>query len=1154
MVAPNHGRRLFERMAFSICALTLVGIAAVARAEAPDTASAYEAAVSADEPVCWWRMTRAGGEAVLNRCSMAGDAALVAEPVGEVKLDAAGPSGEEFPDFGADNRAARLAPGPNYLRVSDPGADSPLDFDNGDAITIEAWILPDNNPKPSYSYIVGKGRTAGRRNQNYSLRLFNRGQSGHLSFFFVDAETPDTSPDHAADGHRWTSTAGIPLDGRWHHVALAYTFGRPELIRGYIDGSAVKGKWELGGATRKRPIVDDDELWIGSSLSGRATFAGAIDEVAIYRRALEPAAVARHVTIHRRDEMLALVEEVADSAPADRVQYDVYEGVAPAYRWDFAATERQTLYESDVMALVELPRKYDRRGVIVDHPSPILVHAYARLALPRGKHRLALRSLNAARLYVDDRLLAENPFLPVSPNGHGKLYQLEEPQPDRLSLPAAHHETIVEFESDGAPRVFSLLAVAGLSNRPNEIGELVVAHKSDGELFEILSPAAAGGTPSGPSVAYRTLNDAGWFEFLDYDRANRRTWEARARRDIGADEAAYWRNRHAAVRRLIEKAPGVEVPQVAHPERAAAAIDRFIERKLEAENVVPAPPLDDLAFLRRVSLDVVGVNPAPREIEQFLADPDGERRARAIDRLLDDPRWADSWVGYWQHVLAENPGLTKPSLNNSGPFRFYLHEAFLDNKPLDRFASELVMMEGGGADGGPAGFAKATNNDVPMAHKAHIIGTAFLGVEMKCARCHDAPFHSSTQQDLFSLAALLAGKPIGVPESSSVPGTPEQLARMAVTVSLEPGKAVEPAWPFDEPRQATGDDPRELAPRSDRPRARLAALLVHPANRRFAEVFVNRLWQRYFGRGLVEPVHDWEGQEPSHAELLAWLADELLRENYDIKHVARLVLNSQAYQRSHDATGDREKRERLFAAAIRRRMTAEQLADSLFAGVGKPFDAEELCMNPDGRQAAVSFPNLGTPGRAWEFACTSNERERPSMTLPRAQSVVDLLMAFGWHQNRQEPINEREPEVTPLAPLVLANGEAASRAVDLAEHGALAELCLADQPVEELADAIVIRFLGRRPTPAERARYAALLSEGYESRQTGHAPAERRVDRSPLAWSNNLDADANRVGIERQHRAIEGDPPTRRLTDDWRERVEDLVWSIVNSPEFVFVP
>src|SRR6185312_17308613 len=95
------------------------------------------------------------------------------------------------------------------------------------------------------------------------------------------------------------------------------------------------------------------------------------------------------------------------------------------------------------------------------------------------------------------------------------------------------------------------------------------------------------------------------------------------------------------------------------------------------------PLTDELTFLRRVTLDTVGVVPTYQEVQDFLRDTRADRRARVIDRLLADARWADHWVGYWQDVLAENPNILNPTLNNSGPFRWWIHEALADNKPID---------------------------------------------------------------------------------------------------------------------------------------------------------------------------------------------------------------------------------------------------------------------------------------------------------------------------------------------------------------------------------------------------------------------------------------------------------------------------------------
>ena len=225
----------------------------------------------------------------------------------------------------------------------------------------------------------------------------------------------------------------------------------------------------------------------------------------------------------------------------------------------------------------------------------------------------------------------------------------------------------------------------------------------------------------------------------------------------------------------------------------------------------------------------------------------------------------------------------KPSLNNSGPFRFWIYEALLDNLPMDRFVTELVMMQGNAKAGGPAGFALAAQNDVPLAAKAHIIGTAFLGVEMKCARCHDAPYHESKQRDLFQLAAMLKRDPIKLPESSSVSASTFEGRKPLIEVTLKPGSAVKPEWP--EPFAETflaGVDPNLLRNENDS-RERLAAMITSPGNDRFPKVIVNRLWKQFMGAGLVDPVDDWESSEPSHPELLDFLARELVVSGYDQK-------------------------------------------------------------------------------------------------------------------------------------------------------------------------------------------------------------------------------------------------------------------------------
>jgi hypothetical protein len=599
-----------------------------------------------------------------------------------------------------------------------------------------------------------------------------------------------------------------------------------------------------------------------------------------------------------------------------------------------------------------------------------------------------------------------------------------------------------------------------------------------------------------------------------------------------------------------------EIPASA-PAHAAAVhndIDRFINAKLIATDIPPAGLVSDTDFIRRLSLDVRGVIPRPDEIEAFLADQRPDRRDRLIDAFLADERWADHWVGYWQDVLAENPNLVNPSLNNTGPFRFWIHESFLDDKPIDRFATEAVLMEGSTYGGGPGGFALATENDVPFAAKAHVLSRAFLAMEMNCARCHDAPNHRFIQKDLFNLAAMLARRPQKVPLTSSIPGGAERLARLAVQVTLEPGTEVPSAWPFAdlvEEKAAEG-----LVRSAGDTRERLAAIITAPDNDRFAQVVVNRLWARYFGRGLVADADDWESESPSHPELLDWLARELVARDYSLKAVARLILASHAYGRSR-LEAERPVPASMFAGREPRRMSAEQVVDSLHTACGKPFDVEEITFDVEGLKGRDIFARLPAPTAGWQFATTANERDRQSLSFPFAQQYTTLMAAFGWRAERQSPITDRETDPDVLQPAIIANGVVVKRASQFSESSGFTRLALEDQPLATFLDGVFLRILGRRPTDAERDTAVALLQDGYDTRRVDIDPATMPPPEprpTGVSWPNHLTEDADRVKRELSAIALRGDSPTPRLTADWRERAEDLVWTLFNTPEFVFLP
>jgi hypothetical protein len=831
----------------------------------------------------------------------------------------------------------------------------------------------------------------------------------------------------------------------------------------------------------------------------------------------------------------------ASPAPERAVQIEILEGAPDQTNWDFTFPNATATYTEPAFGFVVMPTKYSPRGIKLDRAAPFLFRATAQVTLPKGEHRLLLRARAGSRLLLDGKPLLATPFPNLNADGHEEVPEAPlAVAPDIRYLRPGHFESLTNFLCDGQPHTFALEALIGSKGRRPELGELCVSIAAAEGSFRLLAP---------DSKKKILLTEEGWDDYESERRAFWNNHDTRQRRPIATDETKYWSWRHDLARKQLA---------TRNQKHETVSIDSFINTKLTTANIQAAPLTDDFSFLRRLSLDVIGTVPTSDQLDAFLRDKSKDRRALAIDRLLNHPGWADHWTSYWQDVLAENPGILKPMLNNTGPFRWWIHESFIDNKPMDRFATELVLMEGSVHYGGPGGFGVASENDVPMAQKAQIVAQAFMGMQLQCARCHDAPYHHFKQKDLFSLAAMLKKEPQQVPLTSSIPTNSNIILGRIVNVTLKPGSKVEPAWPFPE---ITPDDlPPGVLRSSADPREKLAALLTDPRNARFARVLVNRAWKRYLGWGLVEPVDDWETAKPSHPELLDHLARELVTHDYDLKHLARLILNSQSYQRQvrPDAAHDTGANGHLFASAARRRLSAEQIVDSLFTAVGKPFNAEEMNMDVDGRRPVKDFNNLGIPHHAWEFASLSNERDRPALSMPKAQPIVDTLSTFGWRESRQNPMSVREENPNILQPATLANGlMAAGRITRLSDDSAITKLSLQDKPLPELIRAVFLRVLSRPPTKDETDTFVAHLKEGYAERRTTPSAAAAYNKPGPkraVSWSNHLNPEATKIKQEQERAARAGDPPTDRLRSDWRERMEDMLWALINSPEFVFVP
>lgn len=1200
---------------------------------------------STDKPVAAWHFNAADEPGV---------------PKAAAKLLEAGPRPPAYPSFAATNTAMTFTNANSAVTIRE--ADLPkanLRFGAKDSITIEAWVKVADLKDGSYAYLVGKGRNRKppfpELNQNYALRL--KGEKGEACVSFLFASAPDG--DKKSDWHRWTTTKGFTTDG-WHHIAVVYTFGTPESIRGYIDGVAMKGIWDMGGATDRAPVTDADDLTIGTGNGGGAgnSFRGLLDDVTIWHAALPdevlknryqfipPPPVVKRTDLPKGEVLVQLCEE----------------GLPNRNAWPEVPPQPTESYREDCFGFFEVPRKYVDTGVRADRGNPYLFRAAAVVALPPGKHRILLRGRGASRLYFDDKVLLTTAFPPTDGSGHGTVRSPDSYLnlgPDFRFAPPGNREAWAYLESKGGEQLVVLETIVGnyLGNgrRRPELGETVVAVSLAGsESWHLL-------TPGKRLVPY---TDAGWDVYeaervAHFDRVNAAAREAKRK-----EHEPYWNKRRDEAKKWQASVSAVNTPALPRGYPAYNAVDHFLAAKVEqikqqaaapanaidfykqiqpileakcagchtgdkpkgslrldsraaaiiggkddgpaitpgipaksallarvmmkeegmmppkgerltaeqiklleswvkegarwpelnADHTTLTPLTDDLTFLRRVTLDTVGVVPTAEEIRAFQVDTSADKRAKVIDRLLNDPRWVDHWMGYWLDVLAENPNIINPTLNNTGPFRWWLYESFRDNKPMDLFVTELLRMRGSSRFGGPAGFGVASQNDVPMAMKGTVVAAAFLGVEMKCARCHDAPAHASTQRDLFQLAALLEAKPVKLPATSSVPldKVHEGGRQPLIRVTLTPGTVVEGKWSF--PQFAPeGVGPR-LAENPDDPRDVLAAYITAPQNERFAQVMSNRVWKRLMGRGLIEPAEDWERGKPSHPELLRWLGREFVAGGYDVKQLSRLVLTSHAYQRAADPA--LRETPVLFTAPAKRRLMAEQIVDSLFSATGKPFRVEEASLDIDGIRDMSSSITLGKPRRSWMLTSTSNERDRPSLSLPRMQIVMDVLQAFGWRSSRQDPLTTREGITNVLQPAILQNAPVGVWVTRLSDDHAMTELALAAKSVDNLLDEVFLRVLTRKPTDAERKTYAGYLSEGFETR-VRVLPPKSPEPRKPVpyvSWSNHLHTEANSIMVQRGEAARKGDPPTERLDADWRSRLEDVLWAVLNSSEFVFTP
>jgi len=474
-------------------------------------------------------------------------------------------------------------------------------------------------------------------------------------------------------------------------------------------------------------------------------------------------------------------------------------------------------------------------------------------------------------------------------------------------------------------------------------------------------------------------------------------------------------------------------------------IDEELFRRLAALKVPPSPPADDAAFLRRVTLDLIGQQPRPDQIRAFLEDDDPEKRARVVDELMERPYFIDHWL----IKLGDMLQISQARFGNGrGLYEGWVKKRLRENMPWDEFVRTLLTATGDPLDpveGGPVNYAVEGQD---AKERAELTAQRFLGQRFRCAQCHDHPFDVWTQDDYYGLAAFFAK--VGRDYAPGMMGG-------AVTVNPEgfiehprTGERAVPKFPHGETVEPPPDqDPRQA----------LAAWITAPENPYFARATANWVWAQFFGKGLAEPADDLGAANPPvHPELLDALAEEFIESGYDLRHLIRLVATSETYGLSSSPVPGNEQDTRLFSHQTPRPLTAHQMADAL--------------------AQATDTPNRFDLSRGQGGVLV--ERRAVEVSDPAIPST--LLDAFGRcpRANGCSPVST--PTLSLKQSLMLVGGTVIEDRIARFD-GYLANLLEFEPTPEEIVENLYMRTLCRKPSEHESAHWSELLASADSLRE-----------------------------------------------------------------------
>lgn len=554
-------------------------------------------------------------------------------------------------------------------------------------------------------------------------------------------------------------------------------------------------------------------------------------------------------------------------------------------------------------------------------------------------------------------------------------------------------------------------------------------------------------------------------------------------------------------------------------ELAASELDNLIEQKLTEEGQSPNDLVEDEVFLRRVYLDVAGRIPTLDEAQSFLDSGDPDKRIELIDKLLGSPDYVSHTYNFWADTLRlrERP---QPNIV-ADPFLAYVKDSILTNKPYDEWVYEMLTADGKLWENPAVGY-QLRDDGMPLPYIDNTV-RVFLGTQIGCAQCHDHPFDQWSQYQFYELAAMTAGtrtrlkrgdpgftksNPVNAMINEArkhypngrVPGAFQRMVRannysvseVNASLRLPHDYAYSDAKPKSvvKPSVLWGEVPSKA--KDATPRHQFAAWLTSPDNEQFSNTIVNRLWKRYMGIGMVEPIDDFRDEHPCVNEpAMEYLGKELVRSGFNLRDLTRIILYSRTYQRvasDYDLTSGETY---YFPGPTIRRMTAEQVWDSLLTlAVRNPMPFQRPGAKEMTPYLEIDFTNAtfnDVKAQSEEFAKTyfqsAYRRELNkhayqgnvlcrASELPSPQRADHFLRQFG--QSDRETIDGSVQAATVPQILAMFNGPITH--VMLEPGSAIVDDVLAIKSTRDRIDAIFLSVLARRPNTKDRLVAAKELS------------------------------------------------------------------------------